>query len=299
EAAKINLGARREPGAEPPVFELGEQEVGTLLGQCGIAHTLKEPGTLRVTLDAGQFERAAEPVIEEAVGIARGLLAGRLPWSEPASSGPDPAPAQEATQEPLDWLILSGKTCNLNLVHRLVRQEFVNSPHFVWNPERVTFVPGYAKLAPSAGACYAEKMRRTAFAPGRFKEQLRQGLNQLTYNIDNLVFFLPCSFLVPVHNGQVEIFTAGQPLYRLDEQEVGKARSEPIGVRLLNAVMRRDFQSATPVLWGSYDGMALARELEMPVPLFLNRIMMQFEVDYRLFMRIFLWDGHTPHYQID
>src|SRR5438046_1911329 len=81
------------------------------------------------------------------------------------------------------------------------RQEFVNSPHFVWNSERVTFVPQYAKLAPSAGACYAEKMRRTAFAPARFKEQLRKGLNQLTYNIDNLFFFLPCSFLVPVHNG--------------------------------------------------------------------------------------------------
>jgi hypothetical protein len=213
--------------------------------------------------------------------------------------GNSESPEQTADQEPLDWLILSGKTCNMDLVHRVIRQEFSNSPHFVWNPERVTFVPQYAKLAPSAGACYAEKMRRTAFAPARFKEQLRKGLNQLTYNIDNLFFFLPCSFLVPVHNGQIEIFKAGQPLYRLDEQEVGKARSEPIGVRLLNAVMRRDFQAATPILWGSYDGMALARELEMPVPVFLHRIMMQFEVDYRLFMRIFLWDGHTPHYQID
>jgi hypothetical protein len=252
-----------------------------------------------VTLDSGQFERAVAPVIEEAVGIARGLLAGRLPRAESASSDPA-APAEEATaQEPLDWLILSGKTCNLDLVHRVIRQEFVNSPHFVWNPQRVTFVPQYAKLAPSAGACYAEKMRRTAFAPGRFKEQLRKGLNQLTYNIDNLFFFLPCSFLLPVHNGQIEIFKAGQPLYRLDEQEVGKARSEPIGVRLLNAVMRRDFQAATPILWGSYDGMALARELHMPVPMFLNRILMQFEVDYRLFMRIFLWDGPAPHYQLD
>jgi hypothetical protein len=298
EAAKIKLGGPRPVGGEPVVFELGEQEVGTLLAQCDIVHTVKEPGTLRVALDAGQFERAAEPVIQEAVGIARGLLAGRLPRREPAA---DPAapPDEGAPQEPLDWLILSGKTCNLDLVHRVVRQEFVNSPHFVWNPERVTFVPQYAKLAPSAGACYAEKMRRTAFAPSRFKEQLRKGLNQLTYNIDNLFFFLPCSFLVPVHNGQIEIFKAGQPLYRLDEQEVGKARSEPIGVRLLNAVMRRDFQAATPILWGSYDGMALARELQMPVPVFLNRIMMQFEVDYRLFMRIFLWDGHAPHYQID
>jgi hypothetical protein len=295
EAAKLQLGGRR--GAELQTFELGEQEITTLLAQCGMAATVREPGMVRVGLDAGQFERAVEPVIQEAVGIARGLLAGRLPRREAASDGA--AGEEGGTQEPLDWLILSGKTCNMPLVHRVVRQEFINSPHFVWNPERVTFVPQYAKLAPSAGACYAEKMRRTAFAPARFKEQLRKGLNQLTYNIDNLFFFLPCSFLVPVHNGQVEIFKAGQPLYRLDEQEVGKARSEPIGIRLLNAVMRRDFQAATPLLWGSYDGMALARELEMPVPVFLNRIMMQFEVDYRLFMRIFLWDGHNPHYQID
>jgi hypothetical protein len=292
EAAKIQLGGRRELGAEPPAFELGDQEISSLLNQCGIAHTVKDAGALRVRLDAGQLERAAEPVLQEAVGIARGLLAGRLPRREAAD-------ADAAVQEPLDWLILSGKTCNLDLVHRVIRQEFVNSPHFVWNPERVTFVPQYAKLAPSAGACYAEKMRRTAFAPARFKEQLRKGLNQLTYNIDNLFFFLPCSFLVPVHNGQIEIFRAGQPLYRLDEQEVGKARSEPLGVRLLNAVMRRDFQAATPVLWGSYDGMALARELDMAVPVFLNRIMMQFEVDYRLFLRIFLWDGPAPHYQLD
>jgi hypothetical protein len=295
EAAKLQLGSRR--GAEPQSFELGEQEINTLLAQCGIPATVREPGMVRVSLDAGQFERAVEPVIQEAVGIARGLLAGRLPRREATSDGA--APEEGGSQEPLDWLILSGKTCNMALVHRVIRQEFINSPHFVWNPERVTFVPQYAKLAPSAGACYAEKMRRTAFAPARFKEQLRKGLNQLTYNIDNLFFFLPCSFLVPVHNGQVEIFKAGQPLYRLDEQEVGKARSEPIGIRLLNAVMRRDFQAATPLLWGSYDGMALARDLEMPVPVFLNRIMMQFEVDYRLFMRIFLWDGHTPHYQID
>jgi hypothetical protein len=299
EAAKIHLGARRPGGEAPPAFELGEQEIGTLLAQCGIAHAVKEPGGLRVSLEPARFERVAEPVIQEAVGIARGLLAGRLPRPEVAPTPAGAEGAGEPAQEPLDWLILSGKTCNLDLVQRVIRQEFATSPHFVWNPERVTFVPQYAKLAPSAGACYAEKMRRTAFAPARFKEQLRKGLNQLTYNIDNLFFFLPCSFLVPVHNGQIEIFTAGQPLYRLDEQEVGKARSEPLGIRLLNAVMRRDFQAATPVLWGSFDGMALARELEMPVPLFLNRIMMQFEVDYRLFLRIFLWEGHSPHHAID
>ena len=64
-------------------------------------------------------------------GPAERLLAGRLPRPEPAASGPDAAAPEEAAQEPLDWLILSGKTCNLSLVHRLIRRGFVTSPHFV------------------------------------------------------------------------------------------------------------------------------------------------------------------------
>src|SRR5262249_61738042 len=134
--------------------------------------------------DAGRFERAVEPVIQEAVGIARGLLAGRLPRREAPGSG---AP-EEAAQEPLDWLILSGKTSNMDLVHRVVRQEFLNSPHFVWNPERVTFVPQYAKLAPSAGACYAEKMRRTPLPPAPVQEHPAKGPNHPPHNNHHPLF---------------------------------------------------------------------------------------------------------------
>src|SRR5262249_8858150 len=79
ETAKIQLGGRREAGATPAAFERGAQELGPLPSRCGTAHTNKDAGARRVSLDAGQFERAPEPVIQEAVGIARGLLAGRLP----------------------------------------------------------------------------------------------------------------------------------------------------------------------------------------------------------------------------
>src|SRR5262249_6905323 len=97
---------RGEPGAEPPTFELGDQEIGTLLSQCGIAHTINDAGALRVRLDAGQFESAAEPVIQEAVGITRGLVASRLPRRQPPPDGLclDTSP-QAAVQEPLDRLI--------------------------------------------------------------------------------------------------------------------------------------------------------------------------------------------------
>ncbi|MCI0463842.1 MAG: virulence factor SrfB, partial [Gemmataceae bacterium] len=86
ETAKVMLGARPEPGTEP-AFTLGDQELSALLNQCGIAHTVKDPGALRVTIDQGQFERTVEPVIQEAVGIARGLLAGRLPHTQTTGSG--------------------------------------------------------------------------------------------------------------------------------------------------------------------------------------------------------------------
>jgi hypothetical protein len=65
--------------------------------------------------------------------------------------------------------------------------------------------------------------------------------------------------------------------------------------RPLNAVMRRDYQAGTPGLWGSFDGLALARELDMLVNLFPNQILMQFEVDFRLSLRLILWDGRAPH----
>src|SRR5262249_9079346 len=87
ETAKVTLGARREPGSEPPVFELTDQDISALLTQCGIAHTVKDAGALRVSIDQTRFEQAVEPVILEAVGIARGLLAGRLPRQEPADGG--------------------------------------------------------------------------------------------------------------------------------------------------------------------------------------------------------------------
>jgi hypothetical protein len=141
-------------------------------------------------------------------------------------------------------------------------------------------------------------MRRIALDPAHFKDELRRGLNQLTFNVNNLFFFLPCSFLVPISGGNIEIFRAGERLYRLDDEEVGKARSKPLGPQLLTSVLRRDYPKANPILWGSFDGLALAVELREKPDDFQRRFQIQFEVDYRLLMRHFIWDGLRPHYRI-
>jgi hypothetical protein len=288
EAAKLKLGA---PG-KPEPYTLGEKDFVTLLGQCAISHEVINRDALTLDLDARQFDRVSEPVVAEAVDIACGLLENGLTQRDEKTRA-------VVDREPLDWLILSGKTSNLDLVRRVIRREFLKSRDLVWNADRVTFVPEYAKLATSAGACYAEKMRRIALDPAHFKHELRRGLNQLTFNVNNLFFFLPCSFLVPIMGGNIEIFRAGERLYRLDNEEVGKARSKPLGPQLLTSVLRRDYPKASPILWGSFDGLALAVELDAKPDDFPKRYQIQFEVDYRLLIRYFLWEGPRPHHQID
>jgi hypothetical protein len=48
--------------------------------------------------------------------------------------------------------------------------------------------------------------------------------------------------------------------------------SEQISSQLLDAVMRLDYQPAAPILGGSYDDTALARELDILGNLFPNQI---------------------------
>ena len=101
-----------------------------------------------------------------------------------------------AGPEVLDWLILSGKTCNLGLVRRVLEREFGQPPAIRWNPDRVTFVPEYAKLATSVGACYAQMVRLIVPDVSKAEEILQGGRNQLRFQINNLFWFLPCSFLL-------------------------------------------------------------------------------------------------------
>ncbi len=129
--------------------------------------------SLSVTLTNEQFEKAVTPVVREAVSIAQGLVAN----------------AFKNQSETVDWLILSGKTCNLQIVERELYRAFSKSDYFVWNEERVTFEPEYTKLATSAGACLAEKLRQLSFAPQQAKQLLRKGANQLYYRCQKPILF--------------------------------------------------------------------------------------------------------------
>jgi len=144
-----------------PTFIMDGQQIAELLAQNDIQLPQSSLNNLSVTLTVQQFANAVTGVIKEAIGIAKGLMESGLRRQED--------PQENSSKEQLDWLILSGKTCNLDLVGKELKQQFSKSDRFVWNPERITFVPEYTKLATSAGACYAETLMQLKFTPENAK----------------------------------------------------------------------------------------------------------------------------------
>ncbi|HLO84925.1 MAG TPA: molecular chaperone [Nostocaceae cyanobacterium] len=290
EAAKLKLGQKPPVTGSVLTFTLSEQQIGELLAQSGVKFQVRSPEAISLTIDSQQFERTATSAIKEAIGIAKGLMESRLQNNN-----------QNNDQNPkVDWLILSGKTCNLDLVQRQIYQEFSKSPYFVWNPERITFVLEFTKLATSAGACYAEKLRRLRFDPEESKGLLRKGANQLEIDVKNLFYYLPCNFKRKTQSNELlPVFNAGQELYQLAPWEnVAKVRTHWQGIQLTNIIYRQDYEDGDLRLWGSFDGKILMEQLGMEEPEFLKKIKVQFEIDQTLQFNVLLCQGN-PHYLID
>ena len=284
EAAKLKLGQKPSGDNSPFTFTLSEQQISELLTQSSIKFNIQNAQTVNVTLNSEQFDKTATSAIKEAIGIAKGLMESRL-----LNSG-----------KKVDWLILSGKTCNLDLVQQQIYQEFSKSKYFVWNPERITFVLEFTKLATSAGACYAEKLRRLRFDPEESKGLLRKGANQLEIDVKNLFYYLPCNFKRKTQsNDLLPIFQAGQELYQLAAWEsVAKVRTQWQGIQLSNIIYRQDYEDGDLRLWGSFDGKNLMEKLKIEEGEFLKKIKVQFEIDQTLQFNVLLCRGN-PHYLID
>jgi len=280
EAAKIHLGKSETSTA----YDIRPEQVGAILKAAGY-HSSSNRGQLpRINIDRLMFERAVMPVVTEALGIAHGLLS-LLPQSEMGE------------QEELDWLILSGKTCGNYVVQREMRKLFSRDERFVWTPDTVTFVPEYAKLATSMGACYAERLRQLSFDPAGTKDDLKRGVSQVHFQIRNLSFFLPCSFRLEgaASNEGDTIFEAGAEFLKLDAENIGKIRGPWRYIQLKSTVMRQDYDGATMQLWGHFDGGKLASDLNLRDDQWRRQIKVQFQIDQKLRIDMMLCNGTPQH----
>ena len=282
EAAKLKLG-RQDQGQAQYTYQISTDTIINLLeaSEIDIEVDAVRQNELTVVLSQQQFEQSARPVIQRAIGIAKGLVENRLNGQEDGSKS-----------DQIDWLILSGKTCDLEIVDQELFRAFGQSKHFVWNPERVTFDLEYTKLATSAGACYAEKLRRLIFDPEPAKPILRKGANQLYVDVKNIFYYLPCAFQLLTQDSQqyIPIFNAGQELYQLNTLDALARYRTPQwqGVQLSTNLYRKDFDGMTPQLWGSFDGEALSKILNLPENDFRNHIKVKYEINQDLDVRLLL-----------
>ncbi len=286
EAAKIHLGSSTGESHEASSeFSISAKDCQEIVTACGYEMPEELEAELQVVLTREQFEMMVQPVIHEAAMLAKGLVETRLCGGLNAGR----------EQPQLDWLILSGKSCNLDLVMRELRAVLTSLPYFTWNRERITFDPEFAKLSTSIGACYAERLRQFAFDREAAVKFMRKGLDQLEFDIKNLFFFLPCSFTRMVPFGEepvTEIFQVGTELYQLDSEPVGKARTAWDRMTLQLTVLRKDYEGGTPHQWGTFIAERLREDLQITREDLRRNVWVQFEVDHRQQFRLYLcrWD---------
>ena len=287
EEAKIKLGRKLQFGDLEEPFEIPASELKTLLLQFGLEF-LEIPFSLRI--ERASFEQAILPDLEEAVLLAKGLLS-RIPSSSNNKGN--------LQREPLDWLILSGKTCQLSQVEQAMRSQFSSHDQFSWNPERVTHNQQFAKLATSAGACYAEKLWQFTVSPNGAKALLRKGLHQFYFNVKNLYYFLPCSFLVIQGTTQEILFDAGTELKQIDPAKAfGAARSNWLPSTLAISIQRRDHDDGSSRNWGYFTAVSFCEKLGISELEWQEHIKFQLEVNHQLQFRLFLCRGQA-HYLVE
>ena len=177
-----------------------------------------------------------------------------------------------------------------------------DSNYFTWNSERITYSRDYTKLATSAGACYAEKLRQLVFSPRKSIEVLRDGISQLYIDVKNLSFYLPCGFELHSSGGAVhKLFKSGTPL-KASTSNISnfKARNDNwLGVSLTMNIYRRDFEDRQPILWGVLIGERIQRALGMTEVEFREKIRVQCEVNQELDFKLLLCNGHNPLHMLN
>ncbi|MBO1330889.1 virulence factor SrfB [Streptomyces sp. VRA16 Mangrove soil] len=209
--AKIHLGASAAPAGQPPsAMAFGEQELSGILGSLGRGDPSLGPDTERhiaFELDPATFRELIRPHLENVVDLADGMLRQRLRVS--------------SVDEPLDRVVLTGKTSAMPLVREILVDKLGRGWNLDWDPATIEVEHAYAKTATSIGAAWAEHVRQTAFAPEGAIPALEQGRSLVQVDVDNLFFALPCAFEHGLTHGvgDLTLFSANEELHHLVHTE--------------------------------------------------------------------------------
>jgi hypothetical protein len=299
EEIKKELGKHRL--GEPEIYyHITSQQISDLTRHTDhpLAGAEQEADVLK--LSSAQLRKVAAPVIRRALRIARGVVEKGFQRSQEDEAVPANSPGRETCQL-LDRLILSGRSSNLGLVRDLIESEMLLCPHYAEGGTEIVFEPEYAKQATSVGASRAENLWGAAVASGGYDEHLRAGINQMHINIQNLFYFLPCSFYLHDQSNRLidQVFSAHDRLRQLDDTPYGKIRSphwrppQPRG-----DIHRVDYEGDPGRHWGTLNLGSLARQLDRDVEELAEKLRARYEITHDLQVQVLLCNGDKPSYAL-
>ena len=181
----------------------------------------------------------------------------------------------------IDSIVLSGRACQLPLIREKLENSIHADAEFASDRTEILFVSDFAKVATAGGACLGKKILQGAVRGKATNEipRLHAGLCERNLNIDNLFFFLPSDFTMPVAEGSEEIFRMQTPFKPFDLTNVGKIRTNDF-LQIRDVMRIHRGSSAESVYWGKLDRETLSVRKDLEEDLKNGRV--KFEIDHDL-----------------
>ena len=282
--AKLALGA---PDAGPvPITDTDLRQVLNAIAT-STGGSPPELPNCSAELAVEPFNALVGPPLAQVMQLATDLVAGQFKDDKDAR---------------LERIILTGKTTALQQVRNALSTHFGKTIN--WDATGVTVESRYAKLATAIGACWAESVRQFAFDPEGAVRQLREGKTVLDVDIENLFFTLPCTFAFRELEAYAARIPSGERLYQLDEDNLGKARSDDRWEDQLSEIVTvyRIVDAHNAIDWGDFKYRAYINEHEPDAvfdpAIWPAQIRTELEVTQNLDLSIHLCRG-KPHYVVN
>jgi hypothetical protein len=195
-----------------------------------------------------EFLRLATPMFDKVVAMGIGVSHRAL--------------TADGSAEPIDRIVLSGRSCGMPLVEDIVRRHVAdyvrrNGANVVPDVFVERHMP---KQSTSIGACWATQMHQHQLHKGDTR-QLRQGEDVIDFDVAGLVMSAPSDFLLTGNaDAAIEVIRIGQRFDYTTENGESSARStETLHVQSLIEIQRAMGGDHT-VSWGRVHFASLAQE---------------------------------------
>lgn len=225
--------------------------------------------------------RVTRDVVDESLSLAINLAKARLRTFD--------------VSDKLDRFILSGLSCNLQIVQQEAKVLFLKTEElFDFNIANVFFEPELAKTSVAMGACIGRYLESVRIDPSheKTKQMLREGYDQVDLVVENLFTNLACRLVYDSLVAMVQIFDHGQELNQrsfINGRPVARTPMDdlrPVQEKLW--IYRVDFEGASPQYLGliNAEHAALNNGFE-DFRKFREQYIVGFEADAELFVRAF------------